>query len=80
MLNNLRNSRLPARLDDLKVAHKTGSLEGVVNDVGILVGDSVDMAIAVFTDYETDSARTSLEIADLAMKVWQIVASTPLAG
>ena len=67
----MRNTRLPLLLpDDLVVAHKTGTLAAVVNDVGILYGRHVDLAIAVLTDGQPDPPRTNLAIGELARDVW----------
>jgi beta-lactamase class A len=65
--NNLRNSRLPLRLaDEARVAHKTGSLEGVVNDVGILPAAHGEIIVAILCDAEPDEPRASVAIGDLA--------------
>ncbi|WP_239335310.1 serine hydrolase [Frankia sp. CiP3] len=69
--NNLRNSRIPLRLPDtLPVAHKTGSLAGVVNNSGIIYGDQVDLAASFLSDHQKDQAKTSLEIGELVASVW----------
>jgi len=71
MRHNLRNTRIPARLPDtVPVAHKTGSLTGVVNDAGIIYGRHVDLAVAFLTDEESDPARTSIEIAETTSALW----------
>lgn len=45
------NDRIPARLPaGVKVAHKTGNLTGVVNDVGIIFGPRTDVVLAVLND------------------------------
>ncbi|KJE21110.1 beta-lactamase class A [Frankia torreyi] len=71
MRNNLRNTRIPARLPDrTPVAHKTGSLDGVVCDAGIIYGQHTDVAVAFLADGESDSARTSIAIADTVATIW----------
>jgi beta-lactamase class A len=71
LASSVRNTRLPLLLpDDLVVAHKTGTLAGVANDVGILYGRDVDLVIAVLTDGQADPPRTNLAIGELARDVW----------
>jgi len=69
--NNLRSTRIPLRLPDrTPVRHKTGTLLGVVNDVGVIIGRRVDLAVAILSDGEMDGAKSSLEIGDFVGKVW----------
>jgi len=71
MRNSMRNFRLALRLpDELYVAHKTGSLLGVVNDAGVLYGRHSDLAIAFLTDHQVDTARTSIAIGDCMGRIW----------
>lgn len=71
MRNSMRNFRLPLRLpDELHVAHKTGSLLGVVNDAGVLYGRNSDLVIAFLADHQTDTARTSIAIGDCMGRIW----------
>lgn len=66
--NNLRNNRIPAMLpDDVVVAHKTGSLEGVVNNAGVLSYGGRSFTLAVLTDGQSDPIVTSQEIGALAL-------------
>jgi beta-lactamase class A len=72
--NNLRNQRIPALLpDEVAVFHKTGSLEGVVNDVGILDDGRVCYALAFLTDAQSDPLRTTNEIAACSLAVYERV-------
>lgn len=65
--NNLRNNRLPALLpDSAVVAHKTGSLQGVVNDAGLITDHGVRFYLACFSDGQADAERTSADIARCA--------------
>ena len=73
-MNNVRNHRLPAMLpDDLVVAHKTGSLKGVVNDVGI-IETKPPVLIAAMMDRQADPVRASVELGTLAVEVVEILA------
>ncbi len=68
LVNNLRNTRISLRLDDeIQVMHKTGTLADVVNDVGVIRGPQVRVAVAYFCDGQADTARTSVEIGDSAL-------------
>jgi beta-lactamase class A len=74
MRNNQRNFRIPLRLPDtVSVAHKTGSLDGVANDAGIVHGKRVDLAIAFLSDGQSDTALTSVAIGDYMAKIWKIL-------
>lgn len=62
--NNLRNARIPALLpDEAVIAHKTGSLEGVVNDAGIVRLGETAFTVAFLTDGQADAVATSTDIA-----------------
>jgi beta-lactamase class A len=70
--NSLRNTRIPLRLpDDVSIAHKTGTLRHVANDVGMIFGHSTDLAIAFLSDNQEDTARVSMEIGDCVAEIWQ---------
>jgi len=70
--NNLRNNRMPALLpDEAAVFHKTGSLDGVANDVGIVQDDKVDFTLAFLTDRQRDPAQTSNDIAACTLRVYE---------
>jgi beta-lactamase class A len=71
MLNSLHNLRIPLRLaEDVRVAHKTGTLLGVANDAGVIYGDSTDLAVAFLCDGEADTAWASIEIGDCVGEIW----------
>lgn len=72
--NSMRNFRIPLRLpDELPVAHKTGSLLGVVHDAGILYGRDIDLIAVFLTDGESDSAATSTHIGDCMAEIWSLL-------
>jgi beta-lactamase class A len=72
--NNLRNQRIPALLpDEVAVFHKTGSLDGVVNDVGILQDDRVCFALAFLTDQQSDPLTTTNDIAACSLAAYELV-------
>ena len=74
--NNLRNNHIPALLpEDVTVIHKTGSLDGVANDIGIVQDERVAFAIAFLTDGQSDTARTSNDIAACSLAVWNVLRS-----
>jgi beta-lactamase class A len=62
--NNLRNNRIPAKLPDSAiVAHKTGSLNGVVNDIGTVTDDAIEFSIAFLTDGQSAPDETANDMA-----------------
>jgi beta-lactamase class A len=70
--NNLRNMRIPRLLPETAViAHKTGSLNGVVNDVGIIYGAGAPFALAFFSDGQADPWATETAIAECALEVYE---------
>jgi beta-lactamase class A len=76
LVNNLRNNRIPALLpDDAVVAHKTGSLQGVANDVGSVTWQGRQFILAVLTDNQADTIATSAAIAVLADRILRTVAA-----
>jgi beta-lactamase class A len=67
MMNNVRNQRIPRFLDDdVWVAHKTGSLTGVVNDVGIVFAPQGAFILSVLCEGQASPYGTEGEIARLA--------------
>ena len=72
--NNLRNTRMPRLLPDTAVvAHKTGSLAGVVNDVGIVSDKGRAFAIAFLCDQQADAWQTENEIGKCAAAIYDVV-------
>lgn len=69
LTNNLRNFRIPARLpDDILVAHKTGTLEGVVNDAGIIQGHP-PILLCVLMDNQPDTVNAAVDLGWLAARI-----------
>jgi beta-lactamase class A len=67
MMNNVRNQRIPRFLDDdVWVAHKTGSLTGVVNDIGIVFAPQGAFILSVLCEGQPSPYGTEGEIARLA--------------
>ncbi len=74
LINNLRNTRIPGLLpDELAVAHKTGSLDGVAHDAGILLIPDMPLVLVILTKQEPSTLRTSLEMASFARSVYDFV-------
>ena len=68
--DGIRNPRIPLRLPQLRVAAKSGTLYGVVNDVGVLFGAENDLGVAFLCEEQPDRERTALEIGDCAAALW----------
>jgi beta-lactamase class A len=61
------NDRIPRNLPDSAiVAHKTGNLPGVVNDVGIVYTPDATFIVAVLVDETREEGRAALMTADIA--------------
>ena len=50
--------------------HKTGSLEGVANDAGIVFDDGVAFGLAFLCDRQADTILASAEIGRCALEVY----------
>ena len=78
MVNGVRNQRIPLRLDDdIQVMHKTGSLETVALDAGIIYGHHRRIALAYFCDDQPDTVITSLNIGDSALRIHRLLDRPP---
>ena len=67
------NSRIPGRLPvdaGIEVAHKTGSIKGVANDVGIVYSPKVNYVIALMSTGQSDSAETTDRLARASRWIW----------
>ncbi len=72
--NNLRNARIPALLpDDAVVAHKTGSLDGVVNDAGCVRRGADSFVIAFLCDEQLDPIATQNDIAACTSALFDVL-------
>lgn len=70
--NNLRNARIPALLpEDVVITHKTGSLDGVVNDAGIVSRGTTSFIVAFLCDAQADPIATQNEIAACALALFE---------
>lgn len=55
----------------MDVAHKTGTLFQVANDVGVLATPDLRLGIAVLTDGVPDVSITGQAIGDLVGRLWR---------
>ena len=68
LLRQRVNDRLPRLLpDEVQVAHKTGNLPGVVNDVGILYGAKSTVVVAALVSDTTDETAAATAIAQIGL-------------
>ncbi|HEY3057998.1 MAG TPA: serine hydrolase [Chloroflexota bacterium] len=68
LLRQRVNDRLPRLLpNDARVAHKTGNLPGVVNDVGIIYGPTSTVAVAALVSDTSNEAAAAAAIARVAL-------------
>jgi beta-lactamase class A len=74
--NSIRNARIPLRLPNVRVAAKSGTLVGVVNDVGVLFGEETDLAVAFLSEEQPDREATGLEIGECVAEIWQAIGDT----
>jgi beta-lactamase class A len=75
------NDRLPRLLPaGSVVAHKTGNLDGVVNDAGIIYAPGASFIAAVLVDGASDEAEAARVIADLAVVAYDHFRALTPAG
>jgi beta-lactamase class A len=66
------NDRIPRLLPaDTIVAHKTGNLPGVVNDVGIVYGPDLSFIVVVLVDRTADEGEATRVASDLALTAYE---------
>jgi beta-lactamase class A len=81
MLRQRVNDRLPRLLsDNFQVAHKTGNLPGVVNDVGILYGPRTTVAVAVLVSDTSDETAAATAIAQIGLAATSYFEQQPEIG
>lgn len=71
--DQMMTSRIPARLppdNEIEVAHKTGTIRGVVNDVGILYSPGVNYVVAFMSKGQNEPAETVDTIARASRWIW----------
>jgi beta-lactamase class A len=69
-----RNDRIPAKLPSgVRVAHKTGELEGVRNDAALISGPGVRYLLVVLTR-DTEPAEAIESTAELSRLVYDVIA------
>ncbi|HEY0581746.1 MAG TPA: serine hydrolase [Chloroflexota bacterium] len=78
LLRQRVNDRLPRLLPEgVQVAHKTGNLPGIVNDVGLLYGPSNTIAVAALVTDTTDEAAAATAIARAALAAYTYFDAQP---
>ncbi|MEL6861067.1 MAG: serine hydrolase [Pseudomonadota bacterium] len=74
LANNLRNERIPKRLpDDAVIAHKTGTLSGLVHDAAIIESPCADYYLIVLSDALEDEAAFVRDLADYSEAVYALM-------
>lgn len=71
MENSRRNTRIPYELDDsIAVAHKTGSLRGLVHDAGFMsLREDLDLTLVFLLKHNNDARGAETAIADASEKI-----------
>jgi beta-lactamase class A len=70
------NTRIPGRLPQdagIETAHKTGSLRGIVNDIGMVYSPTINYAVAFMSKGQDDSAETTDQIARASRWIWDFL-------
>lgn len=75
LLHQKYSTILPFHLpDDIRIAHKTGSMKGIRNDVGIVYAPAGPYYIALMSKRSPDTATTVQRLARLSKAVWDVFA------
>lgn len=75
LANNLRNERIPKRLpDDAVIAHKTGTLAGLIHDVAIVESPVAGYYLVVLADGLEDEAAFTGDLAAYSEAVYALMA------
>ena len=70
------NTIIPLHLpEETEVAHKTGSLRGIRNDVGIVYAPTGPYAIALMAKHLADEVEGTRRLAELSKVVWEMFAT-----
>lgn len=67
LLEQQINHKIPSRLPDLRIAHKTGEDDGITHDVGIVY--AAEPFIIVFASNETDVHEFEKQIRDISFEL-----------
>ena len=74
LANNLRNERIPKKLpDDAVIAHKTGTLSGLVHDVAIIESPVASYYLVVLADGLEEDATFARNLAAYSEAVYAIM-------
>jgi beta-lactamase class A len=74
MLNNQRNQRISGDLpDEISVAHKTGTLDGVYHDAGFVLLPYADLLLVMMSSGEDTESSTNRDIADTARSIVSVL-------
>ncbi len=78
LLDQQINNRLPAGLpDEARIAHKTGDLDSLLHDVGIIYGPSGPFVIVAMSSDLNSLDDAFINMPELARRVYQYFNSTP---
>lgn len=76
MGDNLRNNRVSRMIPPpTRFHHKTGTLDGVLHDVGILVGAARRLVVVALTEKQGDPVATEVDMTTLGMELQVAVTS-----
>jgi beta-lactamase class A len=76
-------TRIPARLPQdagIETAHKTGSLRGIVNDIGLVYSPTINYAIAFMSKGQEDTPETTDQMARASRWVWDYLSDNAAQG
>jgi beta-lactamase class A len=72
-------TRIPARLPQdagIETAHKTGSLRGIVNDIGLVYSPTINYAIAFMSKDQEDTPETTDQMARASRWIWDFLSTS----
>lgn len=76
LANNLRNERIPKLLPDIAViAHKTGTLNGLVHDIALIESPQAAYFLIVLSDQLEDESRFTRDLTQFSKQVYDLISA-----
>lgn len=76
LANNLRNERIPKQLpDEAVIAHKTGTLNGLMHDIAVIESPDAAYYLIILADGLTEDADFASKIADFSRETYSLMSA-----
>lgn len=76
LANNLRNERIPKQLpDEAVIAHKTGTLNGLMHDIAMIESPDAAYYLVILADELSEDANFAGKIADFSSEIYSLMSA-----